>query len=612
MDQPAQSGPGADVRISLGAPPAAADQGAFAQLTERFNAFTQTQKLLAGVGVLAVLAALWLASSSVRTPEQYRVLYSNLSETDGAAILAALEQANVPFKFSEGGGAIMVPQDALYETRLKLAGQGLPKSATVGFELLDNQKFGTSQFVEQVNYVRALEGELARSVSSLDQVKSARVHLAIPKQTAFVREREDPTASVVVELFPGRVLDDSQTAAIARLVSSSVPRLQAKNVSIVDTEGGLLAPTSSRNDGLDASQLTYTAELEAALNRRLAELLEPIAGRDGFRAKVAVDLDFDERERTSETFGKNAAPEGQSLRSRQTLESTGESSFPGGVPGALTNQAPLPPEAPIVGDVATAEGGADLVAPGPVETGTATNDSLSSRRESTENFEVDRVIDRLKASKGQLRRVSAAVVLDYKSLPAPEGQQAQRVPFTERELSEITSLVRDAVGYVATRGDTVSVVNLEFSKKLDTTEKPPIFTPDLIADLLRYAAILLALLFAYYSLIRPFLKPKEPLAPPSPVEPLEPVLPDVLVSEPEKVDIAVESIPQESEVVTEAPSEEVQIMESETEAALKAEERRRKLLDELLAHAQQFAKDKPEETALLLRAWLSERDREKV
>lgn len=600
--QTTQTGSSPDVRLSLGSPPEPA-KGSVDRMTERFNAFTLNQKLLVGAGALAVIAAIWLAFSSVRNPAEYRVLYSNLSESDGAAILAALEQQNIPYKFTEGGAAIMVPQTALYETRLKLAGQGLPKAANVGFELLDNQKFGTSQFVEQINYVRALEGELARSVASLDQVKSARVHLAIPKQTAFVREREDPTASVVVELFPGRVLDDAQTAAITRLVSSSVPRLQPKNVSVVDTEGALLAPSPNRNDGLDASQLRYTSELENALNRRLAELLEPIAGREGFRAQVAVDLDFDERERTSETFGKNATPEGQAFRSRQTVEMQGGSTAPGGVPGALTNQPPLPPEAPIVNDVNTVGDelgtqGRDLVAPGPVETGTAQTESPGFRRESTENFEVDRVIERLKASKGQVRRVSAAVVLDYKSVEQADGQPPRRTPFSERELDEITALVRDAVGFVEQRGDRVSVVNLEFSAPPSEPEEP-VLSSDLLADLIRYALIAAAILFAYYALVRPFLKPT-----PVKEEPVLPIDDPLMMSSP----LPAEPVPVDRNLGEEsAQVEEETPVETMSEAEKRVEEEKRKRYEELLQHAEKFATEKPEETALLLRAWLNDK-----
>ncbi len=597
--QTTQTGSSPDVRLSLGSPPEPA-KGAVDRMTERFNTFSLNQKILVGAGVIAVIAAVWLAFSSVRNPSEYRVLYSNLSESDGAAILAALEQQNIPYKFTEGGGAIMVPQTALYETRLKLAGQGLPKAANVGFELLDNQKFGTSQFVEQVNYVRALEGELARSVASLDQVKSARVHLAIPKQTAFVREREDPTASVVVELFPGRVLDDAQTAAITRLVSSSVPRLQPKNVSVVDTEGALLAPSPNRNDGLDASQLRYTSELENALNRRLAELLEPIAGREGFRAKVAVDLDFDERERTSESFGKNATPETQALRSRQTSESRGASTAPGGIPGSLTNQPQQPPEAPIVTDVSTppgAEGdGRDLVAPGPVETGVVETESPAFSRESTENFEVDRVIERLKASKGQVRRVSAAVVLDYKSVAQADGQPPRRTPFSERELDEITALVRDAVGYVEQRGDRVSVVNLEFSAP-PAEPVEPVLSSDLLADLIRYALIAAAILFAYYALVRPFLKPA-----PVKEEPAMPIADPLMTPAPPMVESVLEEPTLEGELVKEETP-----LETMSEAETRLEEKKRKRYEELLQHAEKFATEKPEETALLLRAWLNDK-----
>lgn len=597
--QTTQTGSSPDVRLSLGSPPEPA-KGAVDRMTERFNTFSLNQKILVGAGVIAVIAAVWLAFSSVRNPSEYRVLYSNLSESDGAAILAALEQQNIPYKFTEGGGAIMVPQTALYETRLKLAGQGLPKAANVGFELLDNQKFGTSQFVEQVNYVRALEGELARSVASLDQVKSARVHLAIPKQTAFVREREDPTASVVVELFPGRVLDDAQTAAITRLVSSSVPRLQPKNVSVVDTEGALLAPSPNRNDGLDASQLRYTSELENALNRRLAELLEPIAGREGFRAKVAVDLDFDERERTSESFGKNATPETQALRSRQTSESRGASTAPGGIPGSLTNQPQQPPEAPIVTDVSTPPGaagdGRDLVAPGPVETGVAETESPAFSRESTENFEVDRVIERLKASKGQVRRVSAAVVLDYKSVAQADGQPPRRTPFSERELDEITALVRDAVGYVEQRGDRVSVVNLEFSAP-PAEPVEPVLSSDLLADLIRYALIAAAILFAYYALVRPFLKPA-----PVKEEPAMPIADPLMTSAPPLVESVLEEPTLEGELVKEETP-----LETMSEAETRLEEKKRKRYEELLQHAEKFATEKPEETALLLRAWLNDK-----
>ena len=318
----------------------------FETLSQRFQALTMNQRLLMGAGVLGLVLALVLALSSVKSNSDYRVLFTNVNQGDGAAIVAALQQMNVPYQFTEGGGAITVPQALVYETRLKLAGQGLPKAGNVGFELLENQKFGTSQFVERVNYLRGLEGELARSVSSMGQVKSARVHLAVPKPSAFVREQERPTASVILTLHPGRVLDPAQIAAVSRLVSSAVPGMKVQDVAIMDTEGGVLGSNANRLAGLDASQLKYTAEIEGALASRLAAILEPLAGKEGFRAQVTVDVDFDERERTSEIYGKNSPPNPQSIRSQQSVDAGGNRSGPGGIPGSLTNQPPLPTKQP--------------------------------------------------------------------------------------------------------------------------------------------------------------------------------------------------------------------------------------------------------------------------
>ena len=235
-------------------------------LQNRYKALNAQQRLILFAAVFLVVAVMVFVSVSGRSKDDYRILFSSINERDGAAIVAALQQMNVPYKFTEGGAAILVPESAVYETRLRLAGQGLPKAGNVGFELLENQKMGTSQFVEQVNYQRGLEGELARSISSLAQVKSARVMLAIPKQTAFMREQEKPTASVIVTMHPGRFLDPQQVAAITNLVGSSVPNLGPANVTIVDSEGSLLAPNAQRLAGLDSTQLKYVAELEGALS----------------------------------------------------------------------------------------------------------------------------------------------------------------------------------------------------------------------------------------------------------------------------------------------------------------------------------------------------------
>ena len=573
--------------------------GVIDSLRERFQALTTNQRLFMGLGFAGLVVALSLVFSAGRSNQDYRVLFSNVNEGDGAAIITALQQMNVPYQFTEGGGAITVPQSLVYETRLKLAGQGLPKAGNVGFELLENQKFGTSQFVERVNYLRGLEGELARSVSSLGQVKSARVHLAVPKPSAFVREQERPTASVILTLHPGRMLDGPQIAAIARLVSSAVPGMRVQEVSIMDTEGGILGSSASRQEGLDPSQLKYTSELEAALNRRVAAILEPLAGKDGFRAQVSVDLDFDERERTSETFGKNAPPN-QAIRSQLSIESSGGKSGSGGVPGSLTNQPQESAKAPIT----TEAKGENLRAPGSVDTGASGSDEASSRNEKTVNFEVDRAIERIKSSKGQLRRVSAAVVLDYKYEKGAKVNATRSVAYTPQEIQQINALVRDAIGFVQRRGDTVSVANLPFSEEPVAVEDTNRLTPDLLSQLIRYGAIALGLLFAYFAIARPLMRPV-------PLPPIDPDLPNSpqgraaqrMREEIKDLDLSWamdQEVKRAQELRVEKEIEAQMERMREREVASKAK------FEDVLGYATQYATEQPDDTALLLRAWVSE------
>jgi flagellar M-ring protein FliF len=578
----------------------------FDTLSQRFQALTQNQRLLMGAGVVGLVLALGLALSSAKSNQDYRVLFTNVNDGDGAAIVASLQQMNVPYQFTEGGAAIMVPQSQVYETRLKLAGQGLPKSGNVGFELLENQKFGTSQFVERVNYLRGLEGELARSVSSMGQVKSARVHLAVPKPSAFVREQERPTASVILTLHSGRVLDPSQIAAVSRLVSSAVPGMKAQDVAIMDTEGGVLGSNANRLAGLDASQLKYTAEIEGALASRLSSILEPLAGKDGFRAQVTVDVDFDERERTSETYGKNSPPNPQTIRSQQSVDAGGSKPGAGGIPGSLTNQPPQPPEAPIVNQVQTQADGRprNLRAPGSVETGVAVSEDSNFRKEQTVNYEVDRAIEKLKSSKGKLLRVSAAVVLDNKYEKGAQPNDGRKLAYSTEEIQKINSLVKDAIGYVETRGDTVSVMNLPFSE--EPVVPPAIVNPDLVSQLVRYGAIALAVLFAYFAILRPLLwpKPKPPAAPAF----IEPVMPEVSEAERTREEMQVQeenwAAQQDAQ---KAREERVEREIQEQMARMRDREIASKAkIDELVSYAIQYAKEQPQDASLLLRAWVSE------
>lgn len=599
--------------LSIGASSKASmQQSWFDQFRQRVAGLSLNQKIGAGAGVIALLLAIVLSFSAAKPGQDYKVLFSNVSDGDGAAIVAALQQMNVPYEFTEGGAAIMVPQHQVYETRLKLAGQGLPKAGNVGYELLENQKFGTSQFVERINYLRGLEGELARSVTSLAQVKAARVHLAVPKQSAFVREQELPTASVVVTMHPGRFLSPEQIAAISRLVSSSVPGMKAQDVSVLDTEGGMLNPNPMRLAGLDATQLKYTNEIEAAFTRRVAAILEPLAGKDGFRAQVSVDLNFDELERTSETYAKNSPPNQKSIRSEQTKESGSGAGGPAGVPGALTNQPPEPPEAPIVNATSTAGDKSmprSLKAPGEIEAGVAVlDDSDAFKKEQIVNYELDRAIERLKTSKGQVRRVSAAVVLDHKLVKSAAGPAAggKKVPFTPEELQQINGLVKDAIGYVQVRGDTVSIANLPFSE--EPVVEASVVTPDLVSQLVRYGAVALAVLFAYFAIARPLLKPPAPKVQEPVVVAKEPEVPEPTHAElmRKQMQAQQEAWELEQESLRSQRQRDAQQAQQAAQEAREREVASKQKYDDLVGYASQYAREHANDAALLLRAWLSE------
>lgn len=310
-----------------------------------FGALPHSSKLglvfgLAAIFAVAVATILW-----TRTPD-YRVLFSNLADRDGGAIVGALTQMNVPYKIADGGGAILVPSAQVHDVRLRLASQGLPRGSSVGFELLESQKFGITQFQEHVNYQRALEGELARSIQSLSAAQSARVHLALPKQTVFLRDQQKPTASVLVALYPGKSLDRGQISGIVHLVASSVPELTPKNVSVLDQNGTLLSSAGDADElRLDANQLAYVQQVEASYVKRITELLEPMLGRTHFRAQVTADLDFNAIESTDERFKPNRNPQEAAVRSEQSTDAANAAAGAGpqGVPGALSNQPPARP-----------------------------------------------------------------------------------------------------------------------------------------------------------------------------------------------------------------------------------------------------------------------------
>ncbi|MCX4147479.1 MULTISPECIES: flagellar basal-body MS-ring/collar protein FliF [Paraburkholderia] len=464
--------------------------------------------------LVAIVAGLFLWS---RAPD-YKVLYSNLSDRDGGAIITALQAANIPYKFSDAGGAILVPAEQVHEMRLRLASQGLPKSGSVGFELMDNQKFGISQFAEQINYQRALEGELERTIESISSVKSARVHLAIPKPSVFVRDKEAPSASVLVNLYPGRALDEGQVLAITHMVSSAVPDMPVKGVTILDQDGNLLTQPST-GSGLDASQLKYRQQIERNTQQRIDAILSPLFGSGNAHSQVSADIDFSHTEQTSENYGPNGNPQQSAIRSQQTSTAT-EMSQAGasGVPGALSNQPPQPASAPI-----TAGNGASGVTTTPV----------SDRKDSTTNYELNKTVQHLEQPMGGIKRLSVAVVVNYLRVVDAKGHATMQ-PVTADKLAQVNQLVKDAMGFDQARGDSVNVVNSPFTADIDPDADLPWWrTPDMIAlakQIATYLGIGAVALFLYFVMVKPALRrafpPPEPVVAAALPSPDEPVLLD--------------------------------------------------------------------------------------
>ena len=451
--------------------------------------------VLAAAIAAAIGAWLW-----AQAPD-YRVLYSNLSDRDGGAIIAKLGQMNVPYKVSDSGGMIMVPANEVHETRMRLASEGLPKGSIVGYELVDNQKFGATQFQEQINFQRGLEGELARSIQSLSAVQSARVHLALPKQSVFLRDQQHATASVLLTLHPGRTLDSAQVSGIAHLVASSVPNLATDRVSIVDQNGNLLSQHRDGGDGgLDPTQLGYVKQVERATIQRITDILEPIVGTGNVRVQVTADIDFTRSESMAESFKPNQDPKTAALRSHQTSESETTGSLAnGGVPGALTNQPPAAGVAQVDGKTA-----ADATAAAP-----ATPPS-TTRKDETVAYEVDKKIEHTRAEAGGLRRMTAAVVVNYRHGRDASGKPTA-TPLSDKEMEQINSLVREAMGYSKDRGDSVNVVNAAFNEPVP---EAPVAIPlwkqpdtlELAKEIGRYALFAVVIAYLFFGVLRPMLR----------------------------------------------------------------------------------------------------------
>ncbi|MBC3885995.1 flagellar basal-body MS-ring/collar protein FliF [Undibacterium griseum] len=454
----------------------------------------RTAMLSAGAAlIVAIMVGIWLWSQQ----PDYKVLFSNFNDRDGGAIVASLQQMNVPYKYSDTGNAILVPENQVHDARLKLAAQGLPKGGNVGFELMENQKLGISQFLEQVNFQRALEGELARSIQAVSAVQSARVHLAIPKSSVFIREQQKPTASVLLNLYPGRILDTQQVSAILHLVASSVPELTTKNVSIVDQNGNLLSETSRQagSNNLDPSQLKYVQDFQQNIVKRIESIISPIVGPNNVRAEATADIDFSRSEQAAESYRPNSPPEASTIRSQQSSESYNKNNAQSGIPGSLTNQPPVPVTAPIV-------------ASGTAASASAANTGLV-QKDSTINYEVDKTIRYTQQNMGGVKRLSVAVVVNYKTETDKSGKVTTR-PLTDIEKNQITDLAREAMGFNKDRGDTLNVVNSPFAgPEKETIVELPLWkqpeTIQLAKEIGKYLLIAAILGYLFFGYLKPLL-----------------------------------------------------------------------------------------------------------
>ena len=452
--------------------------------------------LLAAAAAVAVVVALLLWA---REPE-YRVLFSGLGEADGGQIIGELDRRAIPYRLSEGGNTILVPGDKMNALRLQLAEQGLPKGGSVGFELLDKQAFGVSQFAEHLNYQRGLEGELARTIESLGPVAKARVHLVMAKQSVFVRDREAARASVVLTLQPGRELGQSQASAIVHLVTSSVPELSVDAVTVVDQNGRLLSQVHGDTTGPDGTQLDYVHEIERSYQRRIEDILTPLLGSQNVHAQVVAQVDFSTRESTAERYAPNQDSHEAAVRSKQTSEHVVEGDDAGrGVPGALTNSPPNTP-APTKATAPTPAGGTATAADAK-----ANKPANATQSERMINYEVDRNVEHVKSSLGTIQRLTTAVVVNYRTV-LKDGTPTSE-PLSKEELENINNLVRQAMGFTESRGDALQVINSPFVTEDTSVAEPPWWkTPEaynLLISGLRYLLVAFAALLLWWLVLRP-------------------------------------------------------------------------------------------------------------
>ncbi|HDZ09949.1 flagellar basal-body MS-ring/collar protein FliF [Pseudohongiella sp.] len=437
--------------------------------------------------MIALAASIALGFSVVlwSQKESYQPLYPSMQGFDTSELVQVMDTAGISYRIDPASGVLLVPSNSVDSVRLQVASAGVTRDNGYGYEFLDQeQSLGTSQFMEENRYKRSMEGELQRTITSFRYVQSARVHLATPERSVFVRNSRKPTASVFLALHSGRQLSDTQVQAIANLVASSVPEMMPEDVTVVDQQGNLLSRTGENEEMMMASeQFAYVRRYEETLVGRVNRILHPLLGAGKFTAEVAADVDFTRTEQAAETYN----PEGSSVRSEQSLnERRATGDVIAGIPGALSNQPPGAANAPE-----TLEG---------VDGGAPAAEPTNIRNQETRNYELDRTISYTNYDPVSVRRLSVAVVIDE-----PVGEAAQG--WSAEDMERISALVRDAVGYNAERGDSVTVINKAFAQVEELAgDALPFWQASWFAPALRQAAAALFVLILVFGVLMPSLK----------------------------------------------------------------------------------------------------------
>ncbi|MEO8466677.1 MAG: flagellar basal-body MS-ring/collar protein FliF [Gammaproteobacteria bacterium] len=445
------------------------------------------RQILLFVGVAAAVA-IGVAMALWSQGENYTPLYSGLGDRDLGEITAQLDSAKVPYKLDSGNGSLLVPADRKYQVRMQLAGSGLPHGTGLGIEEMSARtSFGQTPFMENALYVRAVENELARTIAGMQQVESARVHLALPPQSAFIRQKREPSASVMLKLFAGRRLDDAQVQAVVHLVASSVPDLTPSHVTVVDQSAGLLTSTNDDSaSGMTTTQFEYRKQLEEGYAQRITNLVGSIVGAERVRASVTAEVDFTQTEQTRESFDPNV----QMVRSEQSSEDTRRGEGPQGVPGALSNQPAQVARPPAATQTAATA---------------ATEAPVSTTKSQVRNFELDKTVSHTRQAVGAVKRLSIGVLVDNKP---PAQARGASIPLSEQEVTSLTTLVKQAVGFDEMRGDTISVVNSAFQQAPPVAAAPatPMWQNPQIWSIARQVLGALLVLALAYFVLRPMMQ----------------------------------------------------------------------------------------------------------